>query len=115
MRESPVFVKAYDLLVWIQNHTGHYPKHERFRLAKRIEDTAYDFYEQILRAALTDNKIDDLIEGEILLRKLTVFLRIAKDGAYMTSNQYLFVSEKLVELGKLVNAWKKKERDLALI
>ena len=28
------FVKTYDLLLWIQNHTGHYPKHERFRLAK---------------------------------------------------------------------------------
>lgn len=109
MRESPIFVKTYDLLLWIQNHTGHYPKHERFRSAKRIEDTAFEFYDQILRAALVEEKAHELKEGELLLKKLTTLCRIAKDSNYMTPNQYLFVSEKLVELARLIHAWKKRE------
>ena len=109
LRESPIFVKTYDLLLWIQNHTGHYPKHERFRLAKRIEDTAFEFYDQILRAALVEEKAHELKEGELLLKKLTTLCRIAKDSNYMTPNQYLFVSEKLVELARLIHAWKKRE------
>lgn len=113
MKESPIFIKTYDLLLWIQNHTGHYPKHERFRLAKRIEDVAYEFYDQILRAALVENGTINLDEADILLRKLIILCRISKDNAYMTTSQYLFASEKLVELGKMISTWKKKEKQPA--
>lgn len=109
MIESPIFIKAYDMLLWIHKHTGNYPKQERFRLAKKIDDTAFEFYEKLICTAIQENRGDNLTEADIMLRKLTILCRIAKDSSYMTSNQYLFISEKLVELGKMIGAWKKKE------
>jgi hypothetical protein len=108
MKESPLFTKTYDLLLWLHKHTGHYPKNERFRLAKRIDDTAFELQECILFATLDNNKHENLIKADIILRKLTILCRLAKDTGFMTSSQYFYVSERMVELGKMVNAWKKK-------
>jgi len=42
------------------------------------------------------------------VRKLTVLCRLARDTKNMTMNQYAFISEKLVEIGKLIHGWKLK-------
>ncbi len=113
MKESPIFAKAYDMLFWVNNHTSRYPKSERFRLAKRIEDTAFMFYEQLLSAALSksiEDKRGILENADKGLKMLVVLFRLAKDNAHMTTKQYLFISEGIVELGKLLTAWKKKEQ-----
>jgi len=39
MKQSPIFVKTYDLLVWLLGRTGNFSKNERFRMAKRVEDS----------------------------------------------------------------------------
>jgi len=108
LKESPIFVKTYDLLLWIQKHTGHYPKHERFRLAKRIDDCAYEFYDRLLVAVLGDEEEISLQEAKILQRKLVILFRISKDCGYMTMDQYLYISDKLNEIGKLISVWKKR-------
>ncbi len=42
-KQSPIFTKTYDLLKWLVPHLDKYPKSQRFRLAKRIEDAVFDF------------------------------------------------------------------------
>ncbi len=108
VKESPLFTKTYDLLLWLHKHTGHYPKSERFRLAKRIDDTAFELQERILYATLGSDKQENLIKADIILRKLSILCRLARDSGNMTDNQYFYVSERMVELGKMINAWKKK-------
>lgn len=108
MKESPIFVKTYDLLLWIQKHTGHYPKHERFRLAKRIDDCAYEFYDRLLTAVLREEEAIALQEAGFLQRKLVILFRISKDCGYMSMDQYLYISEKLNEIGKMITVWKNR-------
>jgi len=43
-KQSPVFARTYDLIKWLVPHVTKYPKDQRFRLAKRIEDAAFDFH-----------------------------------------------------------------------
>lgn len=108
MKESPVFSKTYDLLLWFNNHTKHYPKHERFRLARRMDDLVFSLYEQILEASIGKNKIGSLFDAGLTVRKLTVLCRLAKDSGVMTERQYFFVTEKMIEVARLISAWRKK-------
>jgi hypothetical protein len=49
-KQSPIFVKTYDFLVWLLGRTARFPKNERFRMARRLEETAFAFYDLLLQA-----------------------------------------------------------------
>lgn len=51
MKQSPIFSKTYDFLRWLLLHTEKFPKSERFRLARRLEDTCFEFYELLIQSA----------------------------------------------------------------
>lgn len=48
MEESPIFTKTYDMLLWLIPITQKFPKDQRFVLAKRIQDKAFEFQEEII-------------------------------------------------------------------
>jgi hypothetical protein len=37
VKESPIFIKSYEMLTWLLNHTRKFPKHQRFVMARRME------------------------------------------------------------------------------
>ena len=37
---SPIFIKTFDMLVWLLEHTRKYPRHPRFVMAQRMEQAA---------------------------------------------------------------------------
>ena len=49
-RSRPIFVKTYDLLLWLIPLTLKFPKSQRFLLAERLSGMALDFYDLILEA-----------------------------------------------------------------
>lgn len=110
MKESPLFIKTYDFLIWISNHTSRFPKSERFRLAKRIEDRCFAFYEKIIHSARNreDCKVH-LEKADEDLYHLQVYMRLAKDRGFSSPSQYQYASEKMIEIGKLLGAWLKKQ------
>jgi hypothetical protein len=50
-KQSPIFVKTEVFMAWLFDHTRKFARHERFRLATRIDDALFDFHECFLRAA----------------------------------------------------------------
>ena len=42
-KQSPIFVKTYDLLLWLLERSARFPKNERFRMARRLEESAFAF------------------------------------------------------------------------
>jgi hypothetical protein len=58
LKQSPIFEKTESFLNWLPQLTAQYPKLHRFGLARHTEDRALDFYEQMGRAAKTDNPGD---------------------------------------------------------
>jgi hypothetical protein len=110
LKESPLFVKTYDFLIWLSNHTSQFPKSERFRLAKRIEDTCFDFYEGIIHAARNNAERKVCLEvADERLYLLKVYMRLAKDRGFSSPSQYQYASEKLIEIGKLLGGWLKTQ------
>ena len=51
MKESPIFIKSYEMMVWLMGRTGKFPKNQRFLMAKRMEETALDFFFRLLNEA----------------------------------------------------------------
>jgi hypothetical protein len=114
--ESPIFVKTYDLLLWLAGRVSQFPKQHRFRLAKRIEDAAFDFHERLLQAARSSSSRTTmrlLLEADVELDKLRYYVRMAADPQLklLTSRQYEHASRLIAEVGKLLGGWIKKVKE----
>ena len=107
-KQSPIFIHTSDFLLWLLNHTEKFPKSERFRMAKRLEDSAFSFYELLIEATRsTKNKRLLLIKADIELEKLRLFVRMSQQRKLTSLSQYRFASEELVQIGKLLGGWLK--------
>jgi len=104
-KQSPIFTKTYDFCLWILNHTEKFPKSERFRLAKRMEDTTFVFYEKIITATRSNQSLVVLAEADLELQKMRLFLRLSHDRKLTSMDQYHYASGLLVEIGKLMGGW----------
>jgi hypothetical protein len=52
MKESPIFIKTYEIMVWLLRHTGKFPRNQRFLMAKRIEEATVDLNARALVSPL---------------------------------------------------------------
>ena len=105
MNQSPIFSKTYDFILWLLNHTERFPKSERFRLARRLEDAAFDFYELLMRATLIKRKLAVLQQADLALDRLRLYLRLSHARKLTSLRQYRYAAEALVEIGKLLGGW----------
>ncbi len=103
--QSPIFVKSHDLLIWLLQHTAKFPKSERFRMAKRVEDSAFAFYDLIARATKTRDKRRVLLEADLELDRLRLNVRLCLELKLLTMAQYEHAAGLLVEIGKLLGGW----------
>ncbi|MEM7114172.1 MAG: diversity-generating retroelement protein Avd [Chloroflexota bacterium] len=108
MQQSPIFEKTEAFLDWLLPLTSQFPKHHRFGLARRTEDRALDFYEQIVRAAKASKPNRFLYEADVQLTQLSFYLRRCHKLALLTPKQYHQGSRLVAELGRLLGGWLKK-------
>ena len=108
MEESPIFTKTYDLILWLLPATQKFPKDQRFVLAKRIQDTVFDFQEALIAAGMGIEKAHHLQSADVLLRQLQLYLRLSHDMKFITIKQYEHVSRMTVEIGRILGGWRKK-------
>lgn len=107
-KESPIFTRTSDFMLWLLNHTEKFPKNERFRMAKRLEDSAFKFYELLIETTrTTKRKRQFLIKADIELEKLRLFVRMSQQKKLTSHSQYRFISGALIEIGKLLGGWLK--------
>jgi len=108
MIEYPLFPKTYDLVAWLLPHTEKFRKSQRFGLAKRVEDAAFNFQAQIIKARKVTgaNRVETLILADVELDVLRITLRLCHDMQLVSAAQYEHVSKMLVEIGKLLGAWR---------
>jgi four helix bundle protein len=112
-KQSPMFTKTTDFIVWLLEHTEKFPKSERFRMGKRLEDSAFSFYELLIEATRsTKRKRQLLIHADVELEKLRFFVRMSQRRKLTSISQYHFASGVLVELGKLLGGWLKTMPEL---
>lgn len=106
--QSPIFSKTSDFLLWLLNHTEKFPKSDRFRMGKRLEDSAFRFYELLIEATRTrKRKRQLLLKADVKLEKLRLFVRMSQQRKLTSQRKYHFASASLMEIGKLLGGWLK--------
>ncbi len=110
MQESPIFLKTFELLIWLLDHTRKYPKHQRFVMAKRIEDAALDFHDNLVWATKCPGaeRLGPLREADFNLERLKVYNRIAMKLHLSSFAQYEFLARQLDEIGRLLGGWQRR-------
>mgnify|MGYP000355234320 CR=1 FL=1 len=106
--QSPIFVKTETFMLWLLDHTGKFPREERFRLASRIEQVLFTFHESLLYAAKTKETVHHLRKADAEFDMLRTYLRFALELKYTSPDQYHYAAEQMTEIGKLLGAWIKK-------
>ena len=106
MNQSPIFSKTYDFLLWLLNHTEKYPKSERFRMAQRLEDAAFEFYEHLIEAAHVHRRKRQILwQADLVLDKLRLYWRLAHGRRLASAKQYHYGAAQLTEIGNLLGGW----------
>jgi hypothetical protein len=107
-KQSPIFTRTSDFVIWLLDHTEKFPKSERFRMAKRLEDSVFAFYELLIEATRsTKRKRQLLIQADVELEKLRLYVRMSQQRKLTSIPQYYFAAGALVEIGKLLGGWLK--------
>lgn len=110
MQESPIFARVHDLLVWLIPRTMRFPREQRFVLAKRLQDKAFDLQERLLAATRSRGQAEQkvLAEADVILAQLRYHLRLAHELTLFSTQQYAHVAGLVNEIGRLLGAWLKK-------
>lgn len=113
MKQSPIFVRTYDLLQWLLRATESYPRSQRFVLARRIQDAAFDLQDALLEAGAQDGdaRQQSLRRADLHLSKLRLYMRLSLDLDWLRLGQYEHAARMMDEVGKLLGAWLGKERE----
>jgi four helix bundle protein len=107
-KQSLIFSRTSDFIIWLLDHTEKFPKSERFRMAKRLEDSVFSFYELLIEATrTTKRKRQMLIQADVELEKLRLYIRMSHQRKLTSLNQYQFSANHLIEIGKLLGGWLK--------
>ena len=109
MKESPIFIKSYELIVWIMQHTVKFPRSQRLLMARRMEEACLELHQQLNRAARKKTgQRAALLEADVALANLKFYNRLCKDLKLLSFGQYEYLAGGLDELGRLLGGWIKK-------
>ena len=110
MKESPIFVRTYDMLRWLIPMTLKFPRQQRFVLAEALQRTAFRFQEQIIEAAQTSPSQPVLQAADVTLVQLRLYLRLCRDLQLLSMSQYAHIARMVDETGRLLGGWLKSGR-----
>lgn len=106
-KESPLFVKARDFIVWLFPHAAKFPKQYRHTLTERLENSLLEFQRCLGAAALGKDR-SALDRAELELWQVRQLLRIAHELGFFPARLLEVAATALAELGRLLGAWKQK-------
>jgi four helix bundle protein len=110
MKQSPIFARTHDLVLWLLQRSESFPRSQRFVLTKRLQDAALDFQEMLVEAALGQEQDlqHRLRQADVELGKLRFYLRLCHELTWLSPGQYGHVSRMVAEVGRLLGGWQKK-------
>jgi hypothetical protein len=106
-RESPLFVKTYDLLVFLLPCAEQFRRSQRVVLGRRLQETSLGFLDLLLEArkSSAEQRRELLRRADVELDKLRYTVRLSHAFELLGPTQYRRASELLSEVGKLLGTW----------
>ncbi len=108
MKESPIFSKTYDFLLWLLPLTAKFPRQQRFVLASVLQEEGIKFQNYLIEATHSKTPLDSLESADTELDKLRTHLRMSRDLELIKPGQYEHAARMLVEIGKILGGWQRK-------
>jgi len=108
LKDLQIYQKIYDLILYSFPILNRFPKSQRFVLAQQIENQMLELEKLVIQANAERDKRRSLFRLDVELEKLRVLVRLAHDLKFMDMRRYALISERLVEIGKLLGGWIKK-------
>lgn len=97
--------KWEDMAQYVYIALRHIPKSERFTLGVEMRSGIWRGVRLIVRANAARNKLTMLYEIDSEIKVLLALARVAHSLGVLPHRKYEIVSEKLVELGKMLGGW----------
>jgi len=94
--------KIYDLILHQQAVLNHFPKSEKFALTSQIKNCLYDLYRTVIKANKSRNKIPIYYDADIMLEQYRMLIRLAHDMHYINNKKYMYIYEKVSEIGRII-------------
>lgn len=105
MKQSPIFVKSYDLMAWLIPRTLAFPKSQRGVLARKVQAQLFVLYEALVDAGMSDDPASHLHRVDASLTKLRAYLRLCRDLHLLSVRQYGYASQQVAQVGRLLGGW----------
>ena len=83
------------------------PQERALSISKAIRGRGFAFYELLIQTTRTSRKRATLLQADMELEKLRLYMRLAHARKLTSQNQYHFASEALAEIGRLLGGWLK--------
>ena len=83
-KQSPIFSKTYDLVVWLVPLTIKFPRQQRFVMAVALQREAMQFQELIIQAVHQPSPMNHLHAADAALDQLRTHLRMCLDLKLIT-------------------------------
>lgn len=82
-------------------------KKDKYTLGEKIETTTLDLFELLIEASygLKDEKISPLNKATVKLDLLKILICLAENTKSIPTKKYLFLEEKLQEIGRMLGGW----------
>jgi four helix bundle protein len=108
MKESPIFARLHDLLLWLLRATRKLPREYRFTLGEQISRQGFALQDALIAAGLERKRqADHLLQADIALTSLRKTLLLCHELQLLDAGQYRHVSEMIQEVGRLLGGWRK--------
>ena len=108
MKESPIFARLHDLLLWLLRATRKFRREYRFTLGQALNHQGLALQNALIAAGLDrQNQAAHLLQADIALTDLRKTLLLCFELDQWDAGQYRHVSELAQEVGRLLGGWLK--------
>lgn len=83
------------------------PKKDKYTLGEKLERTTLELTESLIAASFVNKigKLTHLEQAATKLDLLKIMVRLGKDIKAIPDSKYLFLEEKLQEIGRMLGGW----------
>ena len=107
-KQSPIFIKHYDLMMWLIPRTLNFPKSQRGVLARQIQQELFNIQKSLVVAAGETMPLASLSQADQSLTCLRTYVRLSRDLTLLSPSQFAHAGKLMGEVGRLLGGWQRK-------
>ena len=121
--EASIIAKCKDVILLLNIHLNHFPKHEKYGLCQSIRQAAYGVYEMIIECQKRYHNKTTLTKLDVRHEQLRMLVNLAFDLGYYayehntrgrseseSRRRYVAISLLVNELGAMIGGWIRSEK-----